>query len=325
MRQRFIAGTRHRAIGLLLVLCLCVLSLSACAPIPPEEPTVPPSTETPTEPSQEPPTEPEPEPEPEPIPLDIIMHAGGGANGRIYYNAQQLFYYYYNLGYRVFEYDCDLSADGRIICTHGWATFEVRGNTATTYKTFKKLALYDGYTPAYEEWLVETLIAYPDVTFIIDPKAYVGQSEVLVLQRWEAIEEEYGIDLSDRIIPEITGKSMWDIAKVTTDFDRYIFSLYQEEYTGEELLTYFSDERIFAFSLHVYCPGNVRSYIDQMKSAGKAILIFTPTTLEELDLAVRMGADGIYIDTPDLLPDANIVPAQNLFPTKTTDDPIGDP
>ena len=32
----------------------------------------------------------------------------------------EMFEYYYNMGYRYFEYDLRLSSDGRIIATHAW-------------------------------------------------------------------------------------------------------------------------------------------------------------------------------------------------------------
>ena len=48
----------------------------------------------------------------------VILHAGGGADGLRYLNAQETFYTYYDLGYRVFEYDLKLSSDGRLIGTH---------------------------------------------------------------------------------------------------------------------------------------------------------------------------------------------------------------
>lgn len=50
--------------------------------------------------------------------ISIITHAGGGLQGLSYLNSKDAFSYYYENGNRVFEYDIDLSEDGKYICTH---------------------------------------------------------------------------------------------------------------------------------------------------------------------------------------------------------------
>ncbi len=50
--------------------------------------------------------------------INIITHAGGGLQGMSYLNCKDAFSFYYDNGNRVFEYDVDLSSDGKFICSH---------------------------------------------------------------------------------------------------------------------------------------------------------------------------------------------------------------
>lgn len=144
-----------------------------------------------------------------------------------YLNAQETFEYYYNMGYRYFEYDLRLSSDGRIIATHAWEHIAVSNANDITYEEFKEIRLDNGFTPVNEEWLVETIINYPDVRVVIDAKMDSIEGDSAVLARLEALELIYNIDISQNIIPEIFSKEMCDIVKEQTSFERYLFSLYE--------------------------------------------------------------------------------------------------
>ena len=232
--------------------------------------------------------------------MTVILHAGGSADGMTHLNAQETFGYYYDLGYRYFEYDLRLSSDGRLIATHAWEHLDVCDPDLLTYEEFKALRLENGYTPVNEEWLIETICQYPDVNFVIDAKMDTDEGDAAVLIRLEQLEDVYGIDISDRIIPEIFSKEMWDMVKDTTSFSRYLFSHYKVYYTVDIMLEYFSDEKFWGFALPTYTDGDIRSQIYKIKQT-KKIFIFTPTNEEELLDASQMGADGVYLDFISLM------------------------
>ncbi len=224
----------------------------------------------------------------------------GSADGFTHLNAQETFEYYYERGYRYFEYDLRLSADGRIICTHAWEHLTVTDTTTVTYEEFTALRLSNGYTPANEEWLIETIKKYPDVNFVIDAKMDSTDGDSAVLQRLEALETIYGVDISKNIIPEIFSKEMWDICKDTTSFDRYLFSHYKVYYTVDMMLEYFSDERIWGFALQTYTDGDIRSQLHRVINT-KKIFFFTPQNTDDITQAVNSYADGVYLDNVDLI------------------------
>ena len=231
--------------------------------------------------------------------LIIILHAGGSFQGVTHLNAQETFEYYYNQGYRYFEYDLRLSSDGRIIATHAWEHLNVT-NTNPTYEEFKSLRLDNGFTPANEEWLIETIKKYPDVNFIIDAKMDSTEGDSAVLARLEALEDIYNVDISPNIIPEIFSIEMWNIVKQQTTFDRYLFSHYKVYYTVDTMLEHFSDDRIWGFALPTYTDSDIRSRLSEVKET-KVIFVFTPTSKNGVEDAIEMGADGVYLDDVSLI------------------------
>ena len=243
-------------------------------------------------PSQTPSASPSPK---SPEELIVILHAGGGADGLTYLNAQETFEHYYELGYRYFEYDLKLSADGRIIGTHANEHLDMKDVQNITYEEFKTLKLENGYTPVNEEWLIDTIRNHPDVSFVIDAKMDSTEGDAAVLKRLEELEGIFNIDISPNIVPEIFSKQMWDIAKETTRFDRYLFSHYKVYYTVDMMLKYFSDERIWGFALPTYTDGDIRSQLYRVKET-KKIFVFTPHNMAEIYDAASMGADGVYLD-----------------------------
>ncbi len=232
--------------------------------------------------------------------LIVILHAGGGYEGLTHLNAQETFEYYYGMGFRYFEYDLRLSSDGRIIATHAWEHIDTEDPYGITYDEFKELRLDNGFTPANEEWLIETIKKHPDVCFVIDAKMDSTEGDSAVLKRLEELESVYNIDISKNIIPEIFSREMWDIVKEETSFDRYLFSHYKVYYTVDQMLEYFGDERIWGFALPTYTDNDIRSGLPEVKKT-KKIFVFTPTSTEEVEDAVAMGADGVYLNFISLI------------------------
>lgn len=233
--------------------------------------------------------------------LIIILHAGGSDNNLTYLNAQETFDTYYNQGYRYFEYDLQLSSDGRIIGTHSWEHLDVENYDSITYQEFKNLKLSNGFTPVNEEWLMQTIKKHPDIKVVVDAKMPTTEQDAMVLQRLENLQEIYNCDISSNIIPEVFSKEMWDILKETTTFDKYFFSHYKVYYSVDYILENFNDSRIYGIAFSLDCDNYFRSQIYRFKEAGKKIFIFTPTTKSEVTEAKNLGADGVYVDTTNII------------------------
>lgn len=231
--------------------------------------------------------------------LTIILHAGGGVDGLSYMNAQETFLYYYNMGYRYFEYDLKLSCDGRLIGTHAGENIDTSGISSfssLTYEEFKQIRLSNGYTPVNEEWLMNIIMAYPDVRIVVDAKGDTIEEDSLIVQRFEVLENIYNFDLSPNIIPEVFSIEMWDMLKNTTTYDKYFFSHYKVYYTVNTMLEYFSDSRIWGIALPTWSDADIRSGIYKLKEAGKKIFVFTAYSEDDILDIIDMDGDGLYID-----------------------------
>lgn len=105
-----------------------------------------------------------------------FAHRGGNAAGPRKENTMPAFEAAYNLGYRYFETDVVLSADGKVVAIHGSKTDDEARDSgvplrsvleATHYDDIKRFFKIDG-----EEipLLAEVMDAFPDVRFNIDAK-----------------------------------------------------------------------------------------------------------------------------------------------------------
>lgn len=236
--------------------------------------------------------------------LTIILHAGGSVDGLSYMNAQETFLYYYNMGYRYFEYDLKLSSDGRLIGTHAGENIDTSAFSSLstlTYEEFKQIRLSNGYTPVNEEWLMDIIMTYPDVRIVVDAKGDTIEEDSLIVQRFEVLENIYNFDLSANIIPEVFSIEMWDMLKNTTTYDKYFFSHYKVYYTVDTMLEYFSDSRIWGVALPTWSDADIRSGIYKLKRAGKKIFIFTAYSEDDILDIIDMGGDGLYIDDIGIL------------------------
>ena len=275
-----------------LGLALCMLT-AACAPAQ-KQPPAPTDSETQIETHQPALTAPEA--------LTPILHAGGAMDGMAYLNAQESFPFYYAQGYRCFEYDLSLSSDGYLIGTHDGEHLGDLDPCAMTYAEFGQLRLDGGYTPVSEEWLIDTLRQYPDVTIVVDAKMPTTAQDAEVLLRLEALQEIYDIDLSANIIPEVFSIEMWEILKENTTFDRYVFSHYKVNYSIDTILEHFSDARICGIALPLDAYPELTEQLWQLQEVGKEIWVFTCHDEQDVALAVSIGADHVYVDTPEILP-----------------------
>lgn len=94
--------------------------------------------------------------------ITIITHAGGGLQGMSYLNCKEAFGFYYNQGNRVFEYDVDISADGKYIATHADKPVSEEEHLRT---------LVDGrFSPITIKECLDNLVAHSDIKMIFDCK-----------------------------------------------------------------------------------------------------------------------------------------------------------
>ncbi len=234
--------------------------------------------------------------------LCVILHAGGELDGMRLLNCQEAFYTYYALGYRYFEYDLKLSSDGRLIATHSWEHLS-GGYDGMSYADFLALELEGGYTPVNEDWLVTMLTEYPDVTVIVDAKMENTLRDAEVIKRIATLQQIHGIDLSDRIIPEVFSVEMWEAIREETSFNRHLFSRYKEYYDISTVIENFLVEKFIGIALpYDYLDGYYKENIPYLQQKGYRIFMFGINTAEDVIGAIELGADTVYVDNIGILP-----------------------
>ena len=234
--------------------------------------------------------------------LTIILHAGGELDGMRLLNCQEAFYVYYEMGYRIFEYDLKLSSDGKLIGTHSWEHL-TGGYDGMSYAEFTSLRLEGNYTPVNEDWLIAMLQQYPDVTVIVDAKMEDTLQDAEVIKRFHQLQTEYHIDLSARIIPEVFSIEMWDVLRTETEFDHHLFSRYKEYYAIDTIIENFPVEKFIGVALpYDYLDGYYKRNISYLQEMGYRIFMFGINYTEDILGAVEIGADTVYIDNVSLLP-----------------------
>lgn len=230
--------------------------------------------------------------------MTVILHAGGQLEDKRLLNCQEAFYTYYDLGYRYFEYDLKLSCDGKLMATHSWEHLE-GGYDGMTYADFCALRLDGGYTPVNEDWLVEMLRSYPDVTVIVDAKMDTPQQDAAVLRRLHDLQEIHGIDLSERIIGEVFSVQMWQELENQVSFTRFLFSRYKEYYDVKTVAESFPAGKFIGIALpYDYLDGYYQEHIAWFQQQGYRIFMFGIQSAEDAAGASALGADAVYLDLP---------------------------
>lgn len=94
--------------------------------------------------------------------ISIITHAGGGLQGMSYLNCKEAFAFYYSQGNRVFEYDVDISSDGKYIATHAESPITEEEHLLSLYD--------DRFSPITIKECLSKLIFHSDIKVVFDCK-----------------------------------------------------------------------------------------------------------------------------------------------------------
>lgn len=106
-----------------------------------------------------------------------IAHGGGEIDGHIYTNSREAVLLSIKKGYKYIELDFQLTSDNHLVCMHSIEDFKKMTNAADSIdlniQNFKKLNIYDKYTPITAEELALIIKKYNIILVtdkISDPK-----------------------------------------------------------------------------------------------------------------------------------------------------------
>lgn len=212
--------------------------------------------------------------------ISIITHAGGGLQGLSYLNSKDAFSQYYKNGNRVFEYDIDLSSDGRFICAHTDERITEKEHLA------KKI---DGrFTPILIEECVALIKDHKDIKVIFDckftdlkPFAEYIKSKLTV------------VDGLSRIVIQVFNEENIKQIKSVWDFHMLYVCMNNTDYLEAARLCV--EYKIPAVSIS-YGAIKDRSRWQVFKKANICSFAYTVNTVQEYKDLKDKGIDGVFSD-----------------------------
>lgn len=231
-----------------------------------------------------------------------IAHAMGGIDKRVYTNSLEAFEFNYKLGYRVFEMDLALTADGRPVLLHSWdknglkklGLPQVWNENKPTLNQFISTKVNGMYTPLSFRDVCELAKEYKDVKFVIDVKGQPKDCKN-VYEKCVKIAKKTNPKILDRMIPQIYDENMLNDVMSTYDFKSMIYTLYkQEELEAKEVIDFSYENGI---RVVVIDKGKLNSrFIGELKQRGIYVYVNTYNDTKKVDELESLGAKGIYSD-----------------------------
>lgn len=212
--------------------------------------------------------------------ISIITHAGGGLQGVSYLNSKDAFSYYYDNGNRVFEYDIDLSSDGKFICAHTDESITEKEHIA------KKI---DGrFTPISIKECISLIKDHKDIKVIFDckftdlkPFAEYIKSKLSV------------VDDLPRIVIQVFNEENIRQVRSVWDFHMLYVCMNNTDYLEAARLCV--ENNIPAVSIS-YGAIKDRSGWRVFKKANICSFAYTVNTVQEYKALKDKGIDGVFSD-----------------------------
>lgn len=175
--------------------------------------------------------------------FNLVAHALGGIDGYTYLNSKEGFEDSYDRGMRFIETDLFFSADGKLICSHGFkeADVERMGIEGVTvgnppdYEMWNSMRFHGTYTTQDAEDILHYLEAYPELYFEFDMRSLKGEDAYRMAN---ALLEVFGTDdaLYRRILIQVYSPEMYEIFKEVYDFP--VMQFYMTKAFCKEIDTY---------------------------------------------------------------------------------------
>lgn len=104
----------------------------------------------------------------------LIAHAGGAIDGRVYTNSLEALENAVAAGYRFVEFDLAFTLDSVLVATHSWSDFNAqsgfpaKGDSVPLYADFVSRKLYGKYTPLTAHLIDSVFVNNPQLFLVTD-------------------------------------------------------------------------------------------------------------------------------------------------------------
>lgn len=243
----------------------------------------------------------------------LIAHGMGGMEGdTTLTNSYDAFVANYEKGYRVFETDLRLSADGRLVALHDWTAFlygarghgepDPKDRKPIAWSTFKSLKVDRKYRTLDISDIVGLLERYPDAYIVTDTK---DRSPDLVRKEFRLIADALASSplpgIGERIVPQIYNPGMYEVLRTLYPFSSYIYTLYGSDVTEAEVIRFVKKTpKVKAVTMPTSRVN--AAFVSRLSKLGVRTYTHTVNDPSEFEAYRRLGIDGVYTDF--LPPDA---------------------
>jgi len=229
----------------------------------------------------------------------LVAHALGGIDGYTYLNSKEGCEDSYSKGMRFIETDLFLSADGALICSHGFkkADVERMGIAELTVGTppesavWDKMRFFDTYSTADGDDILYYLETYPELYFEFDMRSLKGEDAYRMAR---AVVDKFGKDseIFQRILIQVYSIEMYEIFKEVYDFP--LIQFYLTESYCKEIDTYID----FCKSHDIVSVAVSDSYVtdeilDKLRNSGIKILVHTIDDVQKAEDYLEKGVTVI--------------------------------
>jgi glycerophosphoryl diester phosphodiesterase len=223
-----------------------------------------------------------------------VAHALGTIEGLPYSNTLEAFQRSYALGFRLFEVDLALLADGSVVAARaGMERYYGFDKTfgETSLQEFERSRFYGRYTPLTGLRLLQLMEEHKEVRIIADSKsdhsALIAGLTALGKERryWSAL---------DRIIPHVGSEEELEGFQRIYPFPDFMFAVYRSRMSDDEIVAFIKRRKLLAAMMD-WRGGRTPALIERLQQFG--VVCYVHSLRDERRIArFRSQAVGVYSD-----------------------------
>ncbi|NYS32540.1 hypothetical protein HZZ02_01890 [Streptococcus danieliae] len=231
----------------------------------------------------------------------LIAHAGGTMREAgflaAYSNSLQALKQNYSLGHRIFEFDLNLTQDGRLAAVHNWEGEAVTSQEWESAKTSDKGNRQAQYISLFWEDILKQMEVNPDMIVVTDTKVQ-SKSQAEVEEQYRILGQavkELNPALADRILVQLYQPKDYAWVEELGMFKHYILTLYASDLEEEAIAKTLVDKsKILAVTLPQKDKRLTDSLIDQIHAQDRLVFVHTVDGFATLSKTLNRRIDGVY-------------------------------
>lgn len=220
---------------------------------------------------------------------NLVAHACGEYNGKIYTNSLNSLESNYKKGFRFFEVDFNLSSDNKIVMIHDWGftAKKIFGKSGKyTHKKFIGTKLKNNMTLLDIDLLIKWLKSHKDANIVTDCK---NNSEYIL----KSISTKYP-DMVQRFYIQMGHFNEYETLQ-KLGYKNIILALYKTNYSDADILNFLSKHKVYAVSMGIKRAET--NLPNKLKKINIKVFAHSVNSIVKYRQLLGNGVYGIYTDS----------------------------